>query len=824
GPTLPPETAAPATGCGRSPLAVDRQRSSCLTCPSSPLPVTSPPQTPHEKGWNKKIKLFLLYYYLHAQRSSERGEALRRHHLGLRPRACEISREQSTTGGAPAGFAAAGDPAAMASRLKEDERNERIIRGLLKLPANKRCINCNNLGPQYVCTNFWTFVCTNCSGAHREFTHRVKSVSMAKFTAQEVSALQDGGNEHAREIFFKEWDPHRNSYPDSSNADKLRNFIKHVYVERRYTGERGADRPPRGKDDKDEYSENRRSDGNWGSSRSPPYNESYSDRRSYSGRSDDRNSRYSYGERSPGYEQNDYKKSPRYFDVDDRNREDRSGKTTPVQRFEDCRSSEPQRPDNGSPNYQKETDGSSPVVRPVRDILGDNAPQLRVGEPPKPNVARPLDPPRPVDPPRPIDPPRAIDPPRPNGTRAIEPPPQMQRTSTASSIGSSEGTSEQIKVTNTISLIDFSADPEPSASVPLPQSTPTSQQQPANAQPVQPVNAPAQQPVLEQGKNVSSVSSGGGDWASFDSFGHQQTPQAGNSVNPLESVLAQLSFSETASASNASAFPASASPTSVSNDGGSSFFGAPLGVSGHQASTGISIHGSSVQQTGLATPAAGLPSQVSASSQATRGIPEAAPSIDSRSIGRKELPADIFTSLYPPGPPTMGGWQRTPQLGMGYAMPYQTAMGMQAYPQMAFAQPAYQQPVYPHHAYTQPAKASNPFDLGNEPAPVQAHTQQPLPGPLGASAGMTPPALLGTSSFGVLPQPPQQLYQSPAPPNHYMMQQVPNMSEQLPNSILPMQEGGLASLNMGFDQQTAPRYPQPSTPPSYGSVGGNPFG
>ena len=40
---------------------------------------------------------------------------------------------------------ARGDPAAMGSRVKEDERHERIIRGLLKLPANKRCINCNNL-------------------------------------------------------------------------------------------------------------------------------------------------------------------------------------------------------------------------------------------------------------------------------------------------------------------------------------------------------------------------------------------------------------------------------------------------------------------------------------------------------------------------------------------------------------------------------------------------------------------------------------------------------------------------------------------------------
>lgn len=33
----------------------------------------------------------------------------------------------------------------MAGRVKEDEKNERIIRGLLKQPENRRCINCNSL-------------------------------------------------------------------------------------------------------------------------------------------------------------------------------------------------------------------------------------------------------------------------------------------------------------------------------------------------------------------------------------------------------------------------------------------------------------------------------------------------------------------------------------------------------------------------------------------------------------------------------------------------------------------------------------------------------
>lgn len=36
----------------------------------------------------------------------------------------------------------------------------------------------------------------------REFTHRVKSVSMAKFTAQEVDALQKGGNQVNASLAF----------------------------------------------------------------------------------------------------------------------------------------------------------------------------------------------------------------------------------------------------------------------------------------------------------------------------------------------------------------------------------------------------------------------------------------------------------------------------------------------------------------------------------------------------------------------------------------------------------------------------------------------
>ncbi|KAJ9179848.1 hypothetical protein P3X46_008164 [Hevea brasiliensis] len=163
---------------------------------------------------------------------------------------------------------------------KEEERNEKIIRGLMKLPPNRRCINCNSLGPQYVCINFWTFICMTCSGIHREFTHRVKSVSMSKFTSQEVEALQNGGNQRARDIYLRDWDQQRQRLPDNSNVEKVREFIKTVYVDKRYAGGKTHDKPPRDLQRlRSPEDETRRASSYHSYSQSPPYDFQYEDRR-----------------------------------------------------------------------------------------------------------------------------------------------------------------------------------------------------------------------------------------------------------------------------------------------------------------------------------------------------------------------------------------------------------------------------------------------------------------------------------------------------------------------------------------------------------------
>ncbi|KAG2601503.1 hypothetical protein PVAP13_5KG437700 [Panicum virgatum] len=166
----------------------------------------------------------------------------------------------------------------MGSR-REEERNEKIIRGLMKLPPNRKCINCNSVGPQYVCTNFWTFICLSCSGIHREFTHRVKSVSMSKFTTQEVRALEQGGNQRARDIYLKDWDWQRMRLPVNTNPDKIREFIRTVYVDKKYAG--GSSNKPATDSESVKSNENemRRPSSYHSYSQSPPYDFQYEDRR-----------------------------------------------------------------------------------------------------------------------------------------------------------------------------------------------------------------------------------------------------------------------------------------------------------------------------------------------------------------------------------------------------------------------------------------------------------------------------------------------------------------------------------------------------------------
>ncbi|XP_059647248.1 probable ADP-ribosylation factor GTPase-activating protein AGD14 [Cornus florida] len=322
------------------------------------------------------------------------------------------------------------------SSKKAEERNEKIIRGLMKLPPNRRCINCNSLGPQYVCTNFWTFICMTCSGIHREFTHRVKSVSMAKFTSQEVEALQNGGNQRAREIFLKDWDSQRQRLPDNSNVDKVRAFIRNVYVDRKYAGGNTSEKPPRDTQNlRNHEDETRRASSYHSYSQSPPYDYQYEDRR--------------YGKhapaltRKPGSDRGLYEAKVSGFlspsRLSDQMYEDRFANEGLNSRFSDYSASsagDPFRSGAQSPTLQRDIGYSSPSSQNSRDILNDDVRYQTMNTFLEANTKRDT-----------------------NGL------PCPQRTASSSSFGSFDGNSMSLKSVNSVNSMDVASGPQQSAGI-----------------------------------------------------------------------------------------------------------------------------------------------------------------------------------------------------------------------------------------------------------------------------------------------------------------------------------------------------------------------
>ncbi|KAK3027024.1 hypothetical protein RJ639_041179 [Escallonia herrerae] len=232
----------------------------------------------------------------------------------------------------------------MSHRVKEEERIERIIRGLLKLPENRRILLCLML------------------------------------------------------LLF--------SY---SNLHRLRDFIKHVYVIRKYTGEQSCEKLPMVKVDpkedlyerssfekpthvaKEDFYERHSFERSSHGAKDDFYERRSFERSSPSARNDERSSRYVIDDRrSPRYKQENVRsgsqrnRRARFEIVDDRFRDDGFGS---IKRSENHRFSKVEsRAGSRSPDPQKIREMiSPPVMRPVKDILGENVPALKVGKVSKAN-------------------------------------------------------------------------------------------------------------------------------------------------------------------------------------------------------------------------------------------------------------------------------------------------------------------------------------------------------------------------------------------------------------------------------------------------------
>jgi len=67
------------------------------------------------------------------------------------------------------------------------------------LAENKSCFDCHEKGTMYcVMVPFGVFVCSACAGIHRDFSHKVKGISMSNFNEAETKFLAENGNKVSR--------------------------------------------------------------------------------------------------------------------------------------------------------------------------------------------------------------------------------------------------------------------------------------------------------------------------------------------------------------------------------------------------------------------------------------------------------------------------------------------------------------------------------------------------------------------------------------------------------------------------------------------------
>ncbi|RVX19477.1 putative ADP-ribosylation factor GTPase-activating protein AGD14 [Vitis vinifera] len=656
--------------------------------------------------------------------------------------------------------------------------------------------------------NFLTFVCTNCSGIHREFTHRIKSVSMAKFTTEEVTALQAGG---------------------MSNLHKLREFIKHVYVDRKYTGERNVDKLPMVKVG---------NSGSRNSSLEVACEWRNSERSSPSGRSGDNSIRYYYDERrSPRFSHEHsrsggFRRNPVRFEVvDDRVRDDRlgGGRRTESNRFSNGESRQISR----LPDSQRKVDvSSSPEVRPVSNILGENVSPLHAGELPNTNDKK-------------------------DANASAHP----KKIASSSSIGSIDRNLTEPKMANSGSLIDLSSNPGPadaaavSQTQPAPSSTDignlasgeVSSKNKASDSPstnfLESLLSELSVPAVVPGGNISEGLSSG-NMLTTHIVGVSSTSPP---VNMLELPNNSGASISTSMINKSMLIPSEGAPAAsqvgkmpmLAGDSGDFIDEVPeqlqlrdMQKCSPSASPSAASSSTSQQTSQLGGILCGQP-QTSSFLSNTRGpfstsekssqsvselgqgisspVGSQPPLMEAKPSGRKELPADLFTATYSPTPSPF-------QVGkLVHLMAWDLGCS-----------------IILLQCLSQLCKITNPFDFNDETTQVQAPVyklQFPSMASLqGALPSVSAPVGIShASSLGVLPQmmqPQSPSHVSTMPPQSpyaLALSTSPYARPQVPHTMLPSRHQGIGSITSNAAvfgsaiqiRLPAGRYSVPSTPDSH---------
>ncbi|NXF12766.1 SMAP2 protein, partial [Smithornis capensis] len=88
--------------------------------------------------------------------------------------------------------------------VRDVERYQAVLAGLLAEDENKFCADCQAKGPRWASWNLGVFICIRCAGIHRNLgvhISRVKSVNLDQWTQEQIQCVQEMGNGKANRLY-----------------------------------------------------------------------------------------------------------------------------------------------------------------------------------------------------------------------------------------------------------------------------------------------------------------------------------------------------------------------------------------------------------------------------------------------------------------------------------------------------------------------------------------------------------------------------------------------------------------------------------------------